>query len=87
MELRKLDTKFSPGKLMDQYVADNPPYGAVFSYYLPEENLLLKKQRQKADKELADTDRLPCSSRSRNSTAQRLNIRRASALLVTLLVR
>jgi len=39
---------------VDRYVAENPPYGAVFSYYLPEEILSLKKQRQKAEKELAE---------------------------------
>ncbi len=38
---------------VDRYVADNPPYGAVFSYYLPEEIRSLKAQRQEAEKELA----------------------------------
>jgi photosystem II stability/assembly factor-like uncharacterized protein len=38
----------------DRYVAENPPYGAVFSYYLPEEIRSLKAQRQEAEKELAD---------------------------------
>ncbi|HET6564415.1 MAG TPA: hypothetical protein VFG52_03285, partial [Xanthomonadales bacterium] len=38
---------------VDRYVAENPPYGAVFSYYLPEEIQSLKKQRQKAEEELA----------------------------------
>jgi photosystem II stability/assembly factor-like uncharacterized protein len=38
---------------IDRYSADNPPYGAVFSYYLPEEIHSLKKQRQEAEKKLA----------------------------------
>jgi len=36
-----------------RYSADNPPYGAVFAYYLPEDLQSLKQQRQKAEKELA----------------------------------
>jgi len=39
---------------IDRYVADNPLYGAVFSYYLPEDIEPLKKQRQKEEKELAE---------------------------------
>lgn len=39
---------------IDRYVADNPPHGAVFSYYLPEEIQPLKKQRQEAEKELVE---------------------------------
>jgi photosystem II stability/assembly factor-like uncharacterized protein len=39
---------------IDRYAAENPPYGVVFSYYLPEEILSLKAQRQKAEKELAE---------------------------------
>ena len=33
-----------------RYTADNPPYGAVFAYYLPEDLQSLKKQRRKAEK-------------------------------------
>ncbi|MGD9264244.1 MAG: hypothetical protein PVJ71_00545 [Lysobacterales bacterium] len=36
-----------------RYTADNPPYGAVFSYYLPEALQSLKEQRQEAEKEIA----------------------------------
>ena len=36
-----------------RYAADNPPFGAVFSYYLPEDVLSLKKQRQKNESEQA----------------------------------
>jgi photosystem II stability/assembly factor-like uncharacterized protein len=36
-----------------RYSADNPPYGAVFAYYLPEDLQSLKEQRHKAEKELA----------------------------------
>ena len=36
-----------------RYAADNPPYGAVFSYYLPEDVLSLKAQRLKTEAELA----------------------------------
>ncbi len=39
---------------VDRYAAENPPYGAVFSYFLPEEIQSLKKQRLKAEKELAE---------------------------------
>ena len=34
-----------------RYSADNPPYGAVFAYYLPEDLQSLKDQRRKAEKE------------------------------------
>ena len=37
-----------------RYVAENPPYGAVFSYYLPAELQSLKDQRRKAEKERAE---------------------------------
>ncbi len=33
-----------------RYSADNPPYGAVFAYYLPEDLQLLKDQRRKEEK-------------------------------------
>jgi photosystem II stability/assembly factor-like uncharacterized protein len=36
-----------------RYSADNPPYGAVFAYYLPEDLQSLKEQRHKAEKKLA----------------------------------
>ena len=36
-----------------RYSADNPPYGAVFAYYLPQDLQTLKKQRHKAEKEIA----------------------------------
>ncbi len=32
-----------------RYTADNPPYGVVLSYYLPQDLLSLKKQRRKAE--------------------------------------
>jgi photosystem II stability/assembly factor-like uncharacterized protein len=34
-----------------RYSADNPPYGAVFAYYLPEDLQALKDQRRKAEME------------------------------------
>ncbi len=34
------------------YVADNPPYGAVITYYLPEPILTAKEQRRKTEKEV-----------------------------------
>ena len=36
-----------------RYSADNPPYGAVFAYYLAEDLQSLKDQRHEAEKELA----------------------------------
>jgi hypothetical protein len=36
-----------------RYTADNPPYGAVFAYYLPEDLQSLKEQRHTTEKELA----------------------------------
>ena len=36
-----------------RYTADNPPYGAVFAYYLAEDLQSLKEQRQKTEQELA----------------------------------
>ena len=36
-----------------RYSADNPPYGAVFSYYLPEGLKTLKEQRREVEKERA----------------------------------
>ena len=35
-----------------RYTADNPPYGAVFAYYLPDDLQSLKDQRRKAEQEL-----------------------------------
>jgi len=37
-----------------RYTADNPPYGAVFSYYLAQDLQSLKKQRLKAENEGAE---------------------------------
>ena len=37
----------------DRYAADNPPYGAVFSYYLAEDLQSLKDQRRKQEQEKA----------------------------------
>ena len=34
------------------FVADNPPFGAVITYYLPEEILTAKEQRRKTEKEI-----------------------------------
>jgi len=34
-----------------RYTADNPPYGAVFAYYLPEDLQSLKDKRRKAEKD------------------------------------
>ncbi len=36
-----------------RYTADNPPYGAVFAYYLPKDLQSLQDQRRTAEKELA----------------------------------
>jgi photosystem II stability/assembly factor-like uncharacterized protein len=36
-----------------RYTADNPPYGAVFAYYLPEDLQSLKEQRRDEEKERA----------------------------------
>ena len=36
-----------------RYTADNPPYGAVFAYYLPEDLQSLKDQRRAAEKKRA----------------------------------
>jgi hypothetical protein len=36
------------------YVADNPPFGAVFTYYLAEERRSLKDQRQEREKSLIE---------------------------------
>ncbi len=36
-----------------RYAADNPPYGAVFSYYLPEDLQSLKEQRREEEKKRA----------------------------------
>ena len=38
----------------DRYAADNPPYGAVFSYYLAEDLQSLKEQRRKEETERAE---------------------------------
>jgi photosystem II stability/assembly factor-like uncharacterized protein len=36
-----------------RYTADNPPYGAVFAYYLPEDLQSMKEQRREEEKERA----------------------------------
>jgi photosystem II stability/assembly factor-like uncharacterized protein len=36
------------------YTADNPPFGAVFTYYLKEEIRTLKKRRQEEEKKIAE---------------------------------
>ncbi|MDH4017976.1 MAG: hypothetical protein OEU84_00100 [Xanthomonadales bacterium] len=36
-----------------RYTADNPPYGAVFAYYLPEDLQSMKDKRRKTEKERA----------------------------------
>ena len=36
-----------------RYTADNPPYGAVFAYYLPEDLQSLREQRREQEKERA----------------------------------
>lgn len=41
------------GDYGNRYSADNPPYGAVFSYYLPEDLQTAQAVRQKAEKDLA----------------------------------
>ncbi|WP_460218967.1 WD40/YVTN/BNR-like repeat-containing protein [Psychroserpens sp. MEBiC05023] len=40
------------GQGNSKYAADNPPFGAVFTYYLSEELKSLKSQRQEAEKKL-----------------------------------
>ena len=39
-----------------RYTADNPPYGAVFAYYLPEDLQSLKDKRRKIEKEREKED-------------------------------
>jgi hypothetical protein len=47
---------FRPGSKASQgdefYVADNPPFGAVITYYLPESLLTAKEQRREREKEI-----------------------------------
>ncbi|RDY62046.1 WD40/YVTN/BNR-like repeat-containing protein [Flagellimonas nanhaiensis] len=40
------------GQGNSQYVADNPPYGATFTYYLPEKLKTLKESRKEKEKSL-----------------------------------
>ncbi len=42
------------GQGNNEYVAENPPFGAVFSYYLPKKYESLKDQRVKKEKELTE---------------------------------
>lgn len=41
----------------DKYMASNPPYGAVFTYYLSEGLTTLKAEREKMEKEMAKEDK------------------------------
>ncbi|MEL6194831.1 MAG: glycosyl hydrolase, partial [Bacteroidota bacterium] len=47
-----MQAKGMPTLGSDSYVADNPPFGAMFSYYLHEVPQTAKSQRLKAEKEL-----------------------------------
>jgi photosystem II stability/assembly factor-like uncharacterized protein len=42
----------SGGQGASEYAAENPPYGAIFSYYLPEDIPTLKAERQEKEKKL-----------------------------------
>jgi len=42
----------SGGQGASQYAAENPPFGAILSYYLPEDIPSLKSERQKKEKKL-----------------------------------
>ena len=46
----------SGGTGASYYTAGNPPFGAIFSYYLPEDIPSLKEQRQEKEKELEKED-------------------------------
>lgn len=49
------DLSFSPGKGSQgssYYIAPNPPFGAVFTYYIGEMPTTIKEERQKEEKEL-----------------------------------
>ncbi|MFD2533072.1 WD40/YVTN/BNR-like repeat-containing protein [Gracilimonas halophila] len=41
------------------YVADNPPFGAVFTYYLKEDHLSKEAQRQQRERQLDDNEDVP----------------------------
>ena len=41
------------------FTAPNPPFGAVFTYYLPEKLTTLKEQRQKKEKEMIEAGQTP----------------------------
>ncbi|MGM0546700.1 MAG: VPS10 domain-containing protein [Bacteroidota bacterium] len=41
------------------YVADNPPYGAVFTYYLKESHLSKEAERQRREQELDEDEDVP----------------------------
>ncbi len=47
----------SPGHQM--YTADNPPFGAVFTYYLKEELTTLKQERQKRERAIPEEEDVP----------------------------
>lgn len=43
----------------DQYVADNPPFGAVFTYHLKESHLTQEQERQRRERELEEDENVP----------------------------
>lgn len=43
----------------DDYVAENPPYGAVFTYYLKEDHLSKEAERQQREQQLDDNEDVP----------------------------
>ena len=44
---------------VDYWTADNPPFGAIFTYYLRDGATTLKGERRKAERELADDADIP----------------------------
>ncbi len=45
------------GQGATEYAAENPPYGAVFTYYLPEKFKTIKEVRQESEKELVKQEK------------------------------
>jgi photosystem II stability/assembly factor-like uncharacterized protein len=43
----------------DDYVAENPPYGAVITYYLKDSHLSKEAERQRRERELDDNEDIP----------------------------
>ncbi|MDX1685361.1 MAG: glycosyl hydrolase, partial [Saprospiraceae bacterium] len=43
----------------DHFVADNPPFGALFTYYLPEDLKTKKEQRKDREEKIADDQNIP----------------------------